>query len=327
MSPRTTACVPWYRPHSSAPKVAVMMKPTRNERTAVRFFAVSKAFSVDWSKRAASRAFLHVALHHRHRVQHLGGDGAAVGHAVLAGAAELAHAAAEVQAGQHHQHQDAQHLRHHVGVGHDQRAQRADAHHGVAQAHAEAAADHRLHQRGVGGQPAQHLAGLRGLEELRALPHHVGVDRVAQVGRDALAQPGDHVEARRREQAQRRADAEQRQEVLAQRQQALAGVGGDQALVDQQLQRHREGQRAGRGQHQEDDGQRDAATVGPHEGQQARQRTHALAGCGFAGAEGRGQGRAGGVHGRECRHRRAKGARTPHPGWRRRSQAAGDVVE
>ena len=36
-----------------------------------------------------------VALHHGDRVQHLGGDRARVGHAVLARAAELAHAAAE----------------------------------------------------------------------------------------------------------------------------------------------------------------------------------------------------------------------------------------
>ena len=81
--------------------------------------------------------------------------------------------------------------------------------------------------------------------------HHVRVDGVAQVGGDALAQPADHVEARRREHAQRRAHAEQRQEVPAQRHHALAGVGGDQALVDQRLQRQREGQRAHRRQHQE----------------------------------------------------------------------------
>jgi hypothetical protein len=85
----------------------------------------------------------------------------------------------------------------------------------------------------------------------------VGVDGVAQVGGDALAQPGHHVEARGREQAQRRAHAEQGQEVLAQRHHALARVGGDQALVDQHLQRHREQQRGHRGQHQEGRGQPD----------------------------------------------------------------------
>lgn len=55
MSPRSTACVPWYRPHSSAPKVAMMMKATSTDRTCVRRRAVSNARSVAPSKRAASR--------------------------------------------------------------------------------------------------------------------------------------------------------------------------------------------------------------------------------------------------------------------------------
>ena len=40
MSPRSTACVPWYRPQSSAPKVALMMKATSIERIRVRRTAV-----------------------------------------------------------------------------------------------------------------------------------------------------------------------------------------------------------------------------------------------------------------------------------------------
>ena len=156
---------------------------------------------------AASRASCSVALHHRNRVQHLGGDRARVGHAVLAGAREPAHAAAEPERRQHDQHQDAEHLRHHYRVGDDQHGHRADAHHRVAQAHRQARADHGLHQRRVGRQARQHLAGLRGLEELRALAHDVRIDGVAQVGGDALAEPADHVEARRREQAERDADA------------------------------------------------------------------------------------------------------------------------
>ena len=56
MSPRATACVPWYKPQSSAPKVAVMMKPTSTARIRVRLTAVLNAFSVEPSKRLASRA-------------------------------------------------------------------------------------------------------------------------------------------------------------------------------------------------------------------------------------------------------------------------------
>jgi hypothetical protein len=61
------------------------------------------------AKRAASR-LLRVALHHRDGVEHLGGDGAGVGHAVLAVAREARTRRPIHSAGQHHQHQDAQHL-------------------------------------------------------------------------------------------------------------------------------------------------------------------------------------------------------------------------
>ena len=216
--------------------------------------------------------FLHIALHHRDLAEHLCGDRAGVGHAVLAGAAQLAHAPAEEQARQHHQHQDAQHLRHHHRVGDDQHEQRTGAHHGVAQPHAERRADDGLHQRGVGGQAAEDLAGLRGLEELGALPHHVGVDGVAQVGRDALAQPGDHVKAQGGEQAQRRAHGEQGTEVLAQRHDALARISRHQPLVDQRLQGHGQQQGAGGGHDQEHHRPSNAPSVGPQEGDQAAER-------------------------------------------------------
>ena len=52
MSPCNTACVPWYRPQSKAPKVALMMKATSAERTTVRRRAVSKACSVETAKRS-----------------------------------------------------------------------------------------------------------------------------------------------------------------------------------------------------------------------------------------------------------------------------------
>ncbi len=108
----------------------------------------------------------------------------------------------------------------------DQHDQRADAHHCVAQAHAQADEPTTVCTSVVSVvRRRQHLAGLRGFEEFRALLDDVGVDGVAQVGGDALAQPADHVEARRREHAQRRADGKQRQEVVAQRHHALARVG------------------------------------------------------------------------------------------------------
>jgi hypothetical protein len=101
---------------------------------------------------------------------------------------------------------------------------------------------------------------------------HVGVDRAAQVGGDALAQPADRGRSGRPRTAQRHRHAEQLEEVAAQRHQPLAVAGFDQPLVDQAAQRDREDQ-GGRGrQDEEQGGQRDAAAVGAQEGQQPGQR-------------------------------------------------------
>ena len=106
----------------------------------------------------------------------------------------------------------------------------------------------------------------------------MGIDRIAQVGGDALAEPAHHVEAQRREHAERHADAEQREEVLAQRHHAGAGVGGDEALVDQRAQRQRQHQRADRGQDEEHAGQGDAPAVRAQERQQAAEGAHVAGG-------------------------------------------------
>jgi len=171
----------------------------------------------------------------------------------------------------------------------DQHEQCAHPHHRVAQAHGERGADDRLHEGGVGGQAREHLAGLRGLEELWALAQHMGIHRVAQVGRDALAQPADQIEARSREDAQRHGHGEQLQEVTAQAHGLGGAVGGQQAAVDQPAQRHRKEQGGGRGQHQEQAGQRDLGAVGAGEGQQGPQGLRRLrlgAGRGSVGAHG-----------------------------------------
>ena len=55
MRPAVTACVPWYKPHSSAAEVAMMIKATSTERARVRRTAVVNAFSVEVLKRVASR--------------------------------------------------------------------------------------------------------------------------------------------------------------------------------------------------------------------------------------------------------------------------------
>jgi hypothetical protein len=60
--------------------------------------------------------------------------------------------------------------------------------------------------------------------------------------------------------------------VFAQRHHPSARIAGDEALVDQRLQRDREDQRAQRREHQEQPGQRNAAAVRAQERQQAAER-------------------------------------------------------
>jgi len=215
--------------------------------------------------------FGRVALHHGHRVEHLGSDGARVGDAVLAGTRELAHPTSVDDGRQEQQHQAADHLGHHHRVGDDEHDQGAHAHDGVAQPHGHAGAHHGLDEGGVGREARDHLTGLRGFEELGALPQHVGVHGFFQVGGDAFAQPAHHEVARGREHAQRRAHPKQREEVLAHLHQPLARVAGDQALVDQQAQRHGQGQGGQRGEHQKHPRQHQVQAVRTHEGPQRRE--------------------------------------------------------
>ncbi len=151
----------------------MMMKATSTERALGAAYGGVESVVGRLVESRGFAVFGGVALHHRNGVEHLGGNRAGVGHPVLAGARELAHAPAEPHRWADDQHQNAQHLQHDIGVGPDQHAERAYAHHRIAQAHAERGANHRLHQRGVARQARQHLAGLRGLKKLGALPHHM----------------------------------------------------------------------------------------------------------------------------------------------------------
>ncbi len=99
----------------------------------------------------------------------------------------------------------------------------------------------------------------------------MAVDRVAQIGGDALAQPAHHVKAHGREDAQREGHAEQLQKMAAQAHGLGAAVARHQAAVDQLPQGHREHQRGGGGQHQKQHRQRDLPAVRLDERQQAAQ--------------------------------------------------------
>ena len=214
-----------------------------------------------------------VALHHGNGVEHLGRDGAGVGHTILAGARELANPPPEPQGGQHHAHQHHGDLQHHPRVGPDQHGQRAHAHDGIAQPHAERGAHHGLHQRGVRGQARQHLAGLCGLEELGALLQHMGIDGVAQVRRHPLAQPADHVEAAGGKDAQGDGHGKQCQKMPTQGHDLCSALGRglpwrrgcQRPTVDQTAQGQREGQRRQCREQKKQPGQKNAGPIGPQE--------------------------------------------------------------
>ena len=161
------------------------------------------------------KLLLAITLHRGNGVEHLGSDSARIGHPVLAGAAEFAHAFAEKDRRQHHQHQNAQHLGHHIGVGENQHAHGTHAHHGIAQTHGETGAHHGLNERGVGGQARQHFAGLCAFKKLRTLTQHMGIHRIAQIGGDALAQPAHHVKPGGGKHTQGRTHRKERQEMFA----------------------------------------------------------------------------------------------------------------
>ena len=94
----------------------------------------------------------------------------------------------------------------------------------------------------------------------------MGIHRLSQVGRDALAQPAHHVVARRREKGQGHGHRQQLQKPRGQGRR----VGlRHQAVVDQAAHGPGEGQGGARRQQQENRRQRDLKTVGPEKDAQS----------------------------------------------------------
>ena len=93
-----------------------------------------------------------VGLHRLDLPQHLTDIAADIRHPVLTLPRQRAHPAAEYQNRRNHQRQRHQHDAAELGVGHHQQHAAAHQHDQVAQRHRQRRADHRLQQRGVGGQ-------------------------------------------------------------------------------------------------------------------------------------------------------------------------------
>ena len=157
----------------------------------------------------ALAALLVERLDDLHRAEHLAGDGADVGDAVLAADRHRAQAAAEQ--GDRHDHEgDAeQHHARQLGGEEEQDHGAGQAHHEVAQRDRQGGADDLFDDRGVDRQPAGDLGRAILLEEAGREAQQVAVHREANVGDDPLAEPRDEVEARR---GGERHDDDQRQQ-------------------------------------------------------------------------------------------------------------------
>ncbi len=87
-----------------------------------------------------------------------------------------------------------------------------------------------LHQRGVRGEPRQHLAGAGDLEEGHVHLHDAPVHGRAHVSDHPLAEPGDEIEPQRREDAEHDGHAEEADEVQIDR---VAIGTADDDVIDQ----------------------------------------------------------------------------------------------
>jgi hypothetical protein len=109
--------------------------------------------------------------------------------------------------------------------------------------------DHAQQKRGVGGDPAQHLARHDALVEGRAHPDHPVEDGLADIGHHPLAQPRHEVEAQRRAAGEDDGDHQKRKEILVQK----LGAGGFEP-VDHPAHGQGDGQRHDRRQNQRAEG-------------------------------------------------------------------------
>jgi hypothetical protein len=196
-------------------------------RSTMRRFAVPNAFSTAPEKRLDSRPSCPKAWTIFIAPERLGDDRADIGDAVLTGAGGLPHAL-----GQEHDRQDddrnaEQQESGELGCEREQVDDAADAHDEVAQRDGHGLADHELDHRRVGGQARGDLGRAVLLEEARLEPEQVAMHFGADVGNDALAQPGDEIEAGRGGERQYQDDPEQIIEMLAD-----IAVARGEALVD-----------------------------------------------------------------------------------------------
>ena len=157
-------------------------------------------------------AFLGEGLHNADGAQHFGNHRAHIGDAILAGAADFAHLAAE-----HEDRNDGErdHQQHHQGEARadpEHITNAADAHHRVAQRQAGRGADHLFDDRGVRRDAAGDFGWAVFFEEHRIKGDEVALHGGAQIGHHALADPRDEEETHGRRQPEQQDEPEEAHE-------------------------------------------------------------------------------------------------------------------
>ena len=208
-------------------------------RSRMRRLAAVKTVSVAAGEALALAALLVERLDDLHRAEHFAGDRADVGDAVLALGRYGADLAPEDDDRDDDERNAEQHHPGELGREEEQDDDAGDRHDDVAQRDRHGGADDLFDDRRVDGQPAGDLGRAVFLEVTGREAEQIAVHREADVGDDALAEPGDEVEARR---GGDRHDHHQDEEVLEPRRDVAAAP---EAAVDDQLEgiRHARGRR------------------------------------------------------------------------------------
>ena len=154
-------------------------------------FGRIKAFFRHITEPLAALIFVGESLHRLHAQQRLGGIARRIGDPVLIFAAKFAQAAAEREDRHDNQRHDQQDHSRQLGRGdqHEHQATKEDQK--VAQRDRHRGANHRQDQRGIGSDPAKHLAGHYFFVKRRAHADNAVENRLANIGHNPLTQPRD----------------------------------------------------------------------------------------------------------------------------------------
>ena len=227
-------------------------------------------------------------LHGLHRAQTLGRIARACRDPVLIFTAQHPQAPPQNKDRHNYRRYDQQHHRRQLGRGEQHQHQPTGHDQHIAQRDGHGRPDHRQDQRGVRGDPAQHLAGHQVLVERRAHRDHAIEHRLADIGNDPFAKARHQRIAQPRADSQKGRDDQGGNEVLV-KQFGLAGA----EVIDHAAHGQRQRQRDHRREHQRQNGRDHQPAIGCKKRQQRTQGPQLTRFFAFFGA---GAGRRGTCH-------------------------------